>query len=90
MVERRGFEPLTSAVRGRGWGFEFEAGRKCLFDLFPRDGGHREASVDSEKQPCPCEAAAPPAALCKSAGRTRHLAKAGTERLFVTPGMLWG
>jgi hypothetical protein len=23
-VERRGFEPLTSAVRGRGYEFEFE------------------------------------------------------------------
>ena len=32
VVERRGFEPLTSAVRGRGYKFEYEAGRECPFD----------------------------------------------------------
>jgi hypothetical protein len=50
-VERRGFEPLTSAVRPRGYQFEYGTGGEGLFDLFPRDGGHREASVDSERQP---------------------------------------
>ena len=51
MVERRGFEPLTSAVRGREYESEYEAGCECLFDRFPRDGGHRETRAESERQP---------------------------------------
>ncbi len=48
VVERRGFEPLTSAVRGRGYGFEFGAYRERPFDQFPRDGGHGETPAGKE------------------------------------------
>ena len=30
-MERRGFEPLTSAVRGRGYEFEYGTDCECLF-----------------------------------------------------------
>jgi len=50
VVERRGFEPLTSAVRGRGYEFEYGTGYEGPFDRFPRGGGHRETRDDSERQ----------------------------------------
>ena len=49
-MERRGFEPLTSAVRGRGYEFEFGVASRCPFHQFPRDGEHCETSADSERQ----------------------------------------
>ena len=51
LVERRGFEPLTSAVRGRGWESQYGTGCEGLFDWFPRDGGRRETSMEDEQQP---------------------------------------
>lgn len=42
-LERRGFEPLTSAVRRRAYEFEYEEGRRQPFDL-------SLAMVDSARQ----------------------------------------
>ena len=47
-MERRGFEPLTSAVRGRGYEFEYGTVCECLFDRFPRHGGHSETGAGNE------------------------------------------
>ncbi len=49
LVERRGFEPLTSAVRGREYDFEYGTGCEGPFDLFPRDGGHGETGAGNER-----------------------------------------
>jgi len=43
-----GIRTLTSAVRGRGYGFEFGAYRERPFDQFPRDGGHGETPAGKE------------------------------------------
>jgi len=49
MVERGGLEPTTSAVRGRGDEFEYGTACECLFDRFPRDGGHGETGTGNER-----------------------------------------
>jgi hypothetical protein len=48
LVERRGFEPLTSAVRGRGYESEYAAACECRFDRFPRGGGHGETGAGED------------------------------------------
>ncbi len=49
------------------------------FDRFPRDSGHGETSVEDKEQPWSWGRAAPPAALCESADRTRPRARSAEQ-----------